>query len=347
MLRRFSWLALIYCASSMADQITLKNGDRVTGAVVKKDEKTLTIKTELFGTVTVDWDKVESVQTEKPVTVQLKGGDEVKGPLVLRENSAEIAGRQVAPGEIAAVRDEAEQRSYERLLRPSWADLWAGNATVGFAGTSGNAETSALTVGTNATRVTRTDKTSLYFNAIRASALIAGVSATTAQAVRGGWLYSRNVSSNMFVNVFNDYENDRFQTLDLRFVLGGGLGYIAWKGERGRLDVLGGGAFNRESFFAIDTRPAFTRRSGEAYFGDDFTWKLNTVTSLYQNLRVFPNLTNTGEYRFNFDSGVTSRLLRWLSWNAAISNRFLSNPAPGRQQNDILYTTGVGVSFSR
>ena len=38
----------------------------------------------------------------------------------------------------------------------------------------------------------------------------------------------------MFVTVFNDYESDKFQNLDLREVLGGGLGYAAWKGEKGR-----------------------------------------------------------------------------------------------------------------
>jgi putative salt-induced outer membrane protein len=345
--RRALSCAVAFAALASADQVVLKNGDRITGAVVKKDEKSLTVKTDLFGTVTVDWDKIESLRTDKPVTVQLSGGEAVKGELVIRDSAAEVAGRQVPAAEVAAVRDSSEQRTYERLLRPSWLDLWAGNATFGFAGTSGNADTMALTLGTNATRVTRGDKTAVYFNAVRASALVGRVSATTAQAVRGGWAYSRNLTSNLFVNTFNDYENDRFQSLDLRFVLGGGFGYIAWKGERGRLDVLGGGAFNRESFAANEQRPAFIRRSGEAYFGDDFTWKMNSITSVYQNLRVFPNVSTGGEYRLNFDSGVTSKLLRWLTWNAAISNRYLSNPAPGRQQNDILYTTGLGITFSR
>jgi hypothetical protein len=195
--------------------------------------------------------------------------------------------------------------------------------------------------------VTRTDKASLYFNAIRAAALIGGVSATTAQAVRGGWGYSHNAGGQMFVNFFNDYEYDRFQNLDLRFVLGGGLGYSVWKADRGRLDVFGGAAYNRESFADSPTRPAFTRDSGEAYVGNEFTFRLNSVTSLFENLRVFPNLTETGEYRANLDIGATTRLLRWLTWNVAISDRLLSNPVPGRQRNDFLYTTTIGVNFAR
>ena len=46
-----------------------------------------------------------------------------------------------------------------------------------------------------AARQTNLDKTSVYFNTIRASALLRGVNEKTAQAVRGGWAYNRNVSS--------------------------------------------------------------------------------------------------------------------------------------------------------
>jgi hypothetical protein len=48
----------------------------------------------------------------------------------------------------------------------------------------------------------------------------------------------------------------------------------------------------------------------------------------------------------NFDIGANTRLFRWLTWNLAVSDRFLSNPVPGRQKNDLLYTTGVGISFA-
>lgn len=75
---------------------------------------------------------------------------------------------------------------------------------------------------------TNTDKTSLHPSAVKASALIGGVSAGTAQAVRGGWAYNRSVQSRFFINTFNDCEYDRFQALDLRFVLGAGLGYGVW-----------------------------------------------------------------------------------------------------------------------
>jgi len=62
---------------------------------------------------------------------------------------------------------------------------------------------------------------------------------------------------------------------------------------------------------------------------------------------VLTNLSNTGAYRVNFDiSGVTA-LRKWFSWQVTISDRYLSNPVPGRKKNDAIYSTGVRVSFGK
>ena len=339
-----------FSMAAFADQIQMKNGDRITGSIIKKDATNLVIKSTHFGTVTLPWAEVDSVKADAPIVVVLPDGRTLEATLTTADGKVEVAAAsgkvEVTTKEIVALRDKAEQRSYERLLKPGWTDLWAGNATIGWAGTRGNARTATFTTSMGAARQTNRDKTSIYFNAIRASALVNAVNQKTAQAVRGGWGYNRNVSKRMFVNTFNDWEYDRFQNLDLRTVLGGGLGYTAWKAEKGRLDLLGGAAWNREKFDP-SPKPTFVRNSAEAYWGDDFNYTLNARTSLYQNFRMFNNLTNTGAYRVNFDIGARMQVFKWLTWNVAASDRYLSNPVPGRFRNDFLYTTGLGVSFAR
>jgi hypothetical protein len=48
-------LPLIFavCSPLFADQIVLKNGDRLTGTIEKSDDKSLVMKTEFAGEVTV------------------------------------------------------------------------------------------------------------------------------------------------------------------------------------------------------------------------------------------------------------------------------------------------------
>jgi hypothetical protein len=43
------------CCPLFADQIVLKNGDRLTGTIEKSDDKALVIKTAFAGEVTVQW----------------------------------------------------------------------------------------------------------------------------------------------------------------------------------------------------------------------------------------------------------------------------------------------------
>ena len=339
-------LACFLAGISFADQVVLKNGDRITGAIVKKDGKNLVIKSDLFGVVTLAWDQVESVKGDKPVNVVLADGKAVQGTIAASSGKVEVATKDaklsVAPTEVTTIRDDAEQKAYERMLKPGWGELWAGTGSIGFAGTSGNARTLTFTTGVNAARVTNKDKMSIYFNTIKASSLANGKNSDTAQAVRGGVGYDHNLNSRLFVNVFNDYEYDKFQNLDLRFVLGGGLGFHAIKTERSRFDILAGGDFNRSSF----STPA-TRKSAEIYWGDEYTLKLNATTSFVQSYRMFNDMTNSGDYRVNFDAGLATKLGKRLTWNLSISDRYLNHPAAGRKTNDFLYTTGLGVTFAR
>ncbi len=345
----FCLSVLAVAIPALADQIVLKNGDRVTGTIVKKADDAVTFKSAHFGTITVPWKEIETIKTDAPLTIVLAGGKEMQGTLATAGDKVEIAagsGKQaVAPADVKALRDKGEQAQYERMLHPGWKNLWAGAATLGFAGTSGNARTSVFTLGVNAARATRVDKTTVYFNSIKSSASANGVNTDTAQAIRGGFSYQRTINKKLFASAFNDYEYDRFQNLDLRVVIGGGLGYSVRKTDRVKVDLLGGISYNRETF---DPGPklAFTRNSAEAYWGDDFAYKLNPRSSLVQSFRMFNNLSNTGQYRVNADLGINTKLFSWLSWNIALSDRYISNPVFGNKTNDFLYTTGVGITFA-
>ena len=47
--------------SVLADQVTLKNGDRLTGSITKSDDQTLVIKTDYAGEVTVKFDAIQDI----------------------------------------------------------------------------------------------------------------------------------------------------------------------------------------------------------------------------------------------------------------------------------------------
>ena len=338
--------AILFSIPARADQVVMKNGDRVTGSIVKQDGKTITIKSDNFGVVTAPWDRVVSVQSDKPLNVALKSGKTVVGTLGASDGKVQVftsdAKLDFAPGEVTAMRNADEQKAYERMLHPGLLELWSGGGSAGFAGANGNSKTLTFTTSANAARVTTTDKATVYFNSIQASALIDGKSASTAQAVRAGIGYDHNFGSRMFVITFNDYEYDKFQGLDLRFVVGGGVGLHAVKGKRAVLGLVGGADYTHASFST-----PLVRNAAEAYWGDDYSLKFTAASSLIQSFRMFNNLSDTGSYRMNFDLGIATKLKKWLNWNIGLNDRYLSNPVPGRKSNDWMYTTGLGIAFAR
>jgi Protein of unknown function, DUF481 len=342
----FMLASALLAGLAFADQLTLKNGDRVTGKILKKDGGKVTIKSDLMGDVTIPWDAVTAITSDQPLTVVLPGGKSVAGKVSSAEGKMEVstpAAVETAPlPQISTIRNADEQKAYERLLHPKLLELWAGYFDLGLAAARGNAKTITFTTAFNAVRETRTDKITLYYNQIYATATVDQKSAATAEDVRGGWAYNRNFNPRLFLNTFNDYEYDKFQNLDLRFVAGGGLGFAAFKKENRELDLLAGADYNRESFST-----PLTRNSAEVYWGDDFTHKLSAKTSLRQSFRMFDNLSETGVYRINFDLAANTTFRKWLAWQITASDRFLSNPVAGRQRNDILLSTGFRMTFAR
>jgi hypothetical protein len=339
-MQKFAALLLSLAPLLLADQVILKNGDTLTGNIVKKDGGKLTLKSEFLGEVSMPWTAVQSVKSDEPLTVVLPGGETVSGKVSTADGRLEVASKSAPLAEIGDMRNPAEQRSWERVQHPGVFQLWTGLVDLGLALARGNARTDTLTTAVNATRVTRHDKVVISFRQIYGTARIEGVTGTIASAVRGGWLYNRDFHGRGFLNTFNDYEHDSFQKLDLRFVLGGGAGFNVRKTEKANISFTAGGAYSRENFTSD-----LHRNSGELYFGDDILFKLSSVTSVTQSFRMFPNMTNTGEYRINFDLGGVTAINRWLGWQVTASDRYLSNPVLGRQRNDLLLSTGFRLTL--
>lgn len=334
-----------------ADTVTLSNGDRVTGSILESNEQTLKMKTEFLGEVEIEWSAVVAVDSPDKLYVTSGAGQTLVGPVTTDDKNFRVktpsSGEVEIPiSEVAILRNEdaelAYQASIERLRNPRLTDFWRGFFDTGLALTAGNADTSSFTNAAGATRATKRDTIKLYFTSVFAKADLGlqDGSVATANAIRGGSRYELNVSDKMFTFGFVDLEFDEFQDLDLRNVLGGGLGYHLIKNDRMTFDLFGGASYNQE-FFQND----ITRRSAEIVSGQEFAFRLNDRTSLTERVAFYPNMSNTGEYRLQFDTSLTTDIFKWLGWNLTVSDRFLSNPVPGRQQNDVLLTTGVRVVF--
>src|SRR5277367_5935312 len=109
-------LLLVLVSSALADQVTLKNGDRFSGSIVSGDGKTLVMKTEFAGDVTIQWDAITGIESSGNLNLTLKDGKRLSGKITTTADGRFIvAGTPAAAPEAAptkdavvAVRDDAE-----------------------------------------------------------------------------------------------------------------------------------------------------------------------------------------------------------------------------------------------
>ncbi len=346
-LQVFVFLSLLALTSRLyADQVVLSNGDRLTGTITKSDGKTLVIKTDLAGEVTVPWTAVQSLTSATPLHVATQAGKTVVGPVTTTDGSLAVGTPQggtvdVPKTDVTALRNDQEQAAYEKSLHPTLLQGWNGGANVGFALTGGNSETKNLALAFTADRKTSHDEIALYVNTIYATNDAAGaVPSVTANATQGGARYDRNLTKRLFGFGSADFQTDALQALNLRSVLGGGLGFHAINSDRTTLDFLGGLNYTRESYVTFD------RNFAALTLGEEFMHKLGASTVLSQKLYFFPDLNDTGEYRGTFNIGTITKISKWLGWQNAFGDIYVTNPPAGKKQNDVQLTTGINVSFT-
>lgn len=352
-------LSALAALTAHADTVTLKNGDRLTGKIVSFDEAALILKTDYAGDVKIKRDVISSVNSDEPLVVTLADGKKVEGKVATAADALRVEAPQPAEAKLAdvkAIRDTPSQAAFEReLLRttnPSWGDFWSATLSLNFAGATGNASTQTFGTGFRANRATGRDKTALYFNQIFATQSTTAPTGTTASRLSGGTRYDYNLNKKMFAFGTADFDYDRFLDLDLRSVLGGGFGWHVYKTERNYFDVSAGVTWNREKFDLSKTAApggptSLVRNSGEFLIGEESGHQVIGKLKVYQRLYLYPNLTNTGEFRMAFDAGASMPIFKFLEWTVAFNDRYLSNPPVGRKKNDLLYTTGLSVSFTQ
>lgn len=350
----FAAIVLLVLATPVvaaADTIVLQNGDHVTGSLVSADGKTLAIKTSYAGQISVKWTDVKQITTAEPVYVTTSSKQTLGGPisktdstLVVHTSTGDV---NVPLTQVTAVRSSAEQKKYERSLHPNLARNWKGSVGLGFSLARGNSQAMNLTTSTRLRRKTLSDAITMYESSVYSTATAANN--VTANAILGGARFDRKADKVLFWFVSGDFTHDGLQGLDLRSIYSGGLGWHAINRPHTTLDLAAGANFTRETYSgtAAPTSGALKRNLAAATTGQDFTHRFDKITSLEEHFYFYPDLSQTGQYRFTLNATADTQVTGWLSWQVSVNDLYVSNPPiTGTKSNDIILATSLAFTFS-
>ena len=355
----------LLCPQLFADQITLKNGDRLTGTIVKSDAKTLVVKTEAAGDVTLQWPAIDAITSTQSLHVGLAGGQMVVGPVTTTDGEIHVATQ--AAGVVTSskdsaqvIRSDSEQATYdkaiERLQHPGLGDFWSGTLDTGLSLTRGNSANLSYTLAGRAVRQTERDKIGVYATAVYGKTETTTPATVTAHQITGGIRGDINFTARWFAFAGTDFNSNALQHLDLQNVVDGGIGAHMVKTKTTVFDLFAGAGYNQEYFGAYTlpnptpppatiSFPAVTQRNAEANAGEQFDTKFGSRSTFTETFNYFPNLSGPSGYRHNFNSILSTAISRWLGWQLSLTDNFLSNPPTGIKRNDLLLSTGLRLTF--
>jgi uncharacterized protein DUF481 len=356
---------VLLCPALFADQVSLKNGDRLTGAIVKSDAKTLVLKTEAAGDVTFQWSAIDAITSTQPLHVGIAGGQMVVGPVATKDGQIQVTTQTAgvvtaAKDSVQVIRSDSEEAAYdaalERLQHPRLGDFWSGTLDTGLSVTRGNSATLSYTLTGRAARQTDRDKITVYSTVVYGKNDTTSPSEVIAHQITGGVRGDINFRPRWFAFGATDFDSNALQHLDLQNVVDGGVGTHLINTMIAQFDIFGGAGYNQEFFGAYmlpnsapppatTAFPAVTQRNAEAIAGETFSAKLGSRSTFNETFNYFPNLSGPSGYRFTFNTVFSTAISKWLGWQFSLNDNFLSNPPTGIKGNDLLLSTGLRLTF--
>ncbi len=334
---------LVFCLSlscaalcphaGFADEVVVDTGDRLTGTVVKMVEKILTLKTAYSEPVKIKKKQVTAISTDTPVSVHLRSGGMLNGRLVTDESGRLL----VKPG----VEREAVVVFWKAIksINPP-PSKWSGNLTIGGNRQSGNTNRSSSSMGAEGTRKTEKDRINLRFliNSAEEDDTL------TARNRYGSLKYDYFVSRKTFTYLGIEMLSDDFKNLNLRTVVGPGIGYQFWDSPAVSLLLEFGITYFAEDY---DLLPDADGQwiSGRASIG--LTVKLTSFLAFDEKIIYYQNLEEGNDYQVRNEASLKSVL--GSGWSLKLTNIFERNSMPPAtsttEKNDSQWIMALQYTF--
>lgn len=232
--------------------------------------------------------------------------------------------------------------SAQATLKPD--GKWRHAVGLGLSYASGNSKSTTLTVNADGVRQTRQDKWSWYGKALRARS----DGETTGDQIGLGSRYDRDIDERRFGFGQVDFLRDRPANLLRRGSIAGGLGYHVFKTDTLSWDVFGGLGYTYDSYVTATEIGGHNRSHwgyAELLLGEESNHQVSDTTTFRQRLVVYPNVSDSGEYRAQFDAGLAVAMTERMNLTATLAWRHQSDPGSGLEKSDLLFVMGISAKL--
>jgi putative salt-induced outer membrane protein YdiY len=318
------------CASiKSTEKLQMKNGDRLTGEVVRMEEDLLILKTDVSeDKLNIEWNRIECIESGRDLTVVLKDYETIVGRITCP-----------TPGKLQVI---SPKLGPTRELNPD--DIlsinpgtYKGYLNAGGSLARGNSDTTAANLSTRFIVKTHRHRMTVEgaFNYAEADGT------TNTRNSLGSIKYDFFQTEKIYNYAQVLTEQDTFANLNLRLTEGLGIGYQFSDRRKLRLSVETGiSYYNEYRVVGNDTKSAAGRWAVNLEYETTPKW-----LQVYHRQEGYYT-TESSSVSFRAIQGFRIPVRDQFGMFFESDYRFNSNPEAGKDKSDILLTIGISYEYA-
>ncbi len=331
--------SILFSVSAGADEVFLKNGDRLSGTIVRLTDGKLVFTSNATGEITLDAAHIQTLATTDPVRVHLRDGTAFDRRIIAGQPD------QFGIETEGALRAQAFQLADLVSINPppKPQPKWTGSVSLGVTATSGNTSTTTANASVSVLRRGEKDRITAGFDYAkgRQKDQDTGVKTTTEDWWRAKAQYDYFISDKFFLFGNGRYEMDDVALLDRRVVIGGGGGYQWIESPRTNFSTSVGVASVYEKF--ANEPESNSELSLQA--GYNFDHQVTDTVKFIHDLTYYPSFDDFGDYYLTTTGDLQASLTKTMFASLKAIFNYDATPAANRGSTDVKYILSVGMTF--
>ena len=333
----FLFILSVISTSAMSGQVTLKNGDILTGTIVRKEAAHLLLSTAYAGEIKIQWSEIVSLTTEKPLVLVLKNDTSIE--------NAKLTAVTNGTGSVTA--ENIEQTfdvalSDIKYINPSIevsgkGTKVSGRINAGSTITSGNTDSETYNLDAKVVMRSKDNRTTVGATHYRAS----DNNVETEDKTTAYLQYDHFMTNRRYVYGNTNFSRDRFADEKLKSTIGLGYGHQFWESDARNLSLEGGLAFvNEDNYVAPDDSYTAAR------------WAVDYDQKFYKNKIVFfhnheglQSLSDSADLSITSETGLRFPLVSGMFASIQANIDWEKTPPPGTNSTDRKLLFNLGYAW--
>lgn len=330
----FIFFLILSVQAQKNDTIYLRNGDKITGELKKFEYGLLNLSTDAMKTISIEFDKINTMHSFKFFEIRMKSGEKFFGHLQKSDVLSTV--------NVITVRDTLPKRLWDIILivpiKRTFFQKIDGSLDLGLSYTKAS-EVFQYSINFNLTH-----RTNFYSTRFELESILTDDGEKKTNNSTLGLDVTHYLPNKWFTSIIAQGQQNTELNLDYRLQTGYGVGYDIARTNFIRFYALGGLLVNQEHTIDINE----TSQNIEALVRLNFKWfqYRHPKIDVTNRINLYPSITSFGRVRLEYNLSSKFEIVKDLFLNLQLYDYYDNETSDGsKANNDWGIITSIGFTF--